>query len=189
VAISKKVRYSFSSALTSLVPEFDLNVFRETIMPIHRLVMNFDGLTGCFMNRDVVDIDYLEEIVGLEQLDAHIKSVFEWVESQDEFFPFLKENEAVSVTRDGATKVKAKKELTLYIWTPDSQYMSNGIYMLFATSLEEAKSMFLEKLTQLFKHLEDVPDFDASQLLNEWKVEERELEEGFILEQPPRMRA
>jgi len=189
MAMSKKVRYSFSSALTSETGVFDVNVFREAIMPIHGRVMNFDGLTGCFIARDVVEIDYLEEIVDLEQLDTHIKSVFEWVESQDEFFPFLKENEPVSVTRDGATKGKVKKEFTLYTWTPDSQYMSNGVYMLLATSLEEAKSMFLEKLTQLFAHLKDVPDFDASQLLNEWKVEERELTEGFIWEQAPTIRA
>ena len=109
---TSKVLYSFSGALTSLDPEtgaFDKDAFSKTVMPIRGRIMSFDGLTGCFIARYAVEVSYIEEIVDLEVLDAHIKSVFEWVESQDEFFPLIKEKESVSVTRDGATKGKTKK--------------------------------------------------------------------------------
>lgn len=77
--------------------------------------------------------------------------------------------------------------LKLYTWTPNSPYMSGGAYILLASSLEEAKSMFLEKLKQIFQddNLQRDPERNETNPLDEWQVKEQELSRGFIFELGP----
>lgn len=68
--------------------------------------------------------------------------------------------------------------LKIYVFKTSSRSWCDGVYILFAYSLEEARTMFFEKMKQVLNYVE----LDAAQLFSEWQVDERAFVKGFIYE-------
>lgn len=107
----RKIQFEFNTAITGLEPEtgkWDENVHKDRVMPLRGLIMQIDGVSGCFIGRYGMRVDYMPNVVSKTRVAQQVKAAVKVIASIEGFFPIKDkktpsvrpEKRAVSVAND-----------------------------------------------------------------------------------------
>lgn len=77
----KKLRFDFNTAITAVETEtgkFDENVHRQAVLPVRGKIMSHDGITGCYIARYGVSVEFLDNVITSEKVAEIVQSVVDW---------------------------------------------------------------------------------------------------------------
>lgn len=87
---TKKIMFNFNTAITGLSKEsgtWNENLHNQTVMPLRGLVMQIDGVTGCFISRYGMEITYIPGITSKKSIIAAARAAVGTATGMDNFFP------------------------------------------------------------------------------------------------------
>jgi hypothetical protein len=84
----KKLSFDLNTAITAVETEtgkFDENAHREAVLPVRGKIMSHDGITGCFIARYGIKVDYLDNVTDAEKVAQVVQSAVDWAASNSLF--------------------------------------------------------------------------------------------------------
>ena len=84
----RKLVLEFNSAITGLADgKWDEKAHNAAVQPLRHLIMDIDGVSGCFIARYGVEVNYLSRIVSKTRLTKAVRAAVREVANMDGFFP------------------------------------------------------------------------------------------------------
>lgn len=77
----KKLSFDFNTAITPLESEtgkFDEDKHRAAVIPVRARIMAHDGMTGCFIARYAIKVDFLDNVIAPEKVAKAVQSAVDW---------------------------------------------------------------------------------------------------------------
>lgn len=87
---TRKITFDFNTAITRLDPDtgkWDEKVHNEAVMPLRGLIMQIDGVSGCFIARYAVEVTYVPSVTDQTLVIEAVQAAVLKVSCQDGFFP------------------------------------------------------------------------------------------------------
>jgi hypothetical protein len=85
-----KLKLEFNTAITDLDPntgKWDEQAHNYAVRPLRGLIMQIDGVSGCFIARYGMEIDYMSDVTSKAQITKAAKAAVRDVAARDGFFP------------------------------------------------------------------------------------------------------
>ena len=102
----QQMHFDFNTAITAVEEKgrFNDDKHREKILPLRERVMNIDGVTGMFVARYAVKVDFLPEVISADDLETAVITAVTKVANDEKLglFP-LRGNKTPEATRERPT--------------------------------------------------------------------------------------
>lgn len=85
----KKLTFDLNTAITAVETEtgkFDENAHREAVLPVRGKIMSHDGITGCFIARYAIKVEFLDGVTDAEKVSEVVQSAVDWA-ADNNLFP------------------------------------------------------------------------------------------------------
>ncbi len=85
-----KRRFSFNTAITGVSltdGKFDEDAHRLQVLPLRGRIMQHDGVTGCFIARYGVEVEFLDNVTDEAAVEAFVLGAVRWAADEAGLFP------------------------------------------------------------------------------------------------------
>jgi hypothetical protein len=81
--------FLFNTGITGLGEKgkWDEDVHREQVMPVRGKIMEHDGMTGCYIGRYYIEVQFLDYVTNEETVAVVVKHAVDWAATQEGLFP------------------------------------------------------------------------------------------------------
>ena len=113
----RKRRFSFNTAITGVdetTGKFDEDAHRKQVLPLRGRIMQLDGMTGCYIARYGLEVEFLDTVTEEATVEAHVLEAVRWAAGQDGFF-LLRGDKTPAATMDRPEPREPQHRGWLYI--------------------------------------------------------------------------
>lgn len=85
-----RIHFEFNTAITAVNPDtgkWDEKAHNETVMPLRALLMQTDGVSGCFIARYGMEVNYLSSVTSRARVIKAAKAAVKEIAGREGFFP------------------------------------------------------------------------------------------------------